>query len=971
MPGKVPEPCALLLPLLSLSLCLSLSPSAPPVAPRPRPPSVTRPEASNDTHAADAAAATQGPTPTPRPKPKPRPRPPSQATSSGSSAPTTPEPMATTAPQPTIPEQPPASESPSHSHSPAPDTAADLNPTPIEVPTPAEPVAAPPTTLDGGEDDDDDNYELPDPILSSPGRGMAAPPAAAQDGDDEEDNSYEYCDTAGLPINPSVAPSSLPADEDEEGDDANDYDNLDEQGDTLPPLPPRRVEPVPEVPSRASRPKLTPEPKILVRKDKRSTRLPPRPSKPPPSTPASTTVTLVTDGTPPPRPPKSLPADADPAPIASNRRTPPKLPNTAVSARRPHGEDSDTDDDMDNYDEADEMFRGKNQLAQIRVDHSSNTYLEPQQGQEEVYVAKKRESAICRTDSMASNATATSGGGESNPGSTAPELPQPYAKADTDEEEGEPQASAAASTGLSGIAEAPAGSGGEGEGEGEGAADVFASGSKPQASTGATPAPAQATKKPPTRKRSGGGLFRRKKSEAVPEISEEDRALLDECKARTETCGQGRVTKAPPASSLHETFLPIALGERLEILEMSRGPSGVWVCRNANKAVGFVNNQNVEMDVSSVRLLLEAVPKPAKLETTVEGLPLDMKGSVVGVAVLSPEEMAKHRERHQAPAAVAKTSTDAAPAPGTDRDVASASSSAPPGAETGADIDESAPLPVYESLENPTDDAQIYDTADHVSREPTMYADADALALDSSVYAAANDMSDEEEGPASPTPQPSLPPRPSPRAPALPPPRGSQENIRRVPADTRPVDGDIYESVETEAEPSNDQAARKRSLSPQPDVYESVDLEGPGSGAAETETDAVYESMDTEQATHGAGDEKDPAIYESMETAEGGPSEVTAASDTQPDPTSNMLVSEDGEIYEDMSDANVPNSTLPPSEAEVLDALNEGDEVYTAMDEAPVTLRKRYEVVSTTEREGTESPPPVPPPRRESKDSVV
>jgi hypothetical protein len=44
---------------------------------------------------------------------------------------------------------------------------------------------------------------------------------------------------------------------------------------------------------------------------------------------------------------------------------------------------------------------------------------------------------------------------------------------------------------------------------------------------------------------------------------------------------------------------------------------GFWICRNATSEVGFVSTKHVQLDPSSVRDLLEAIPKPARVCFTV------------------------------------------------------------------------------------------------------------------------------------------------------------------------------------------------------------------------------------------------------------------------------------------------------------------------------------------------------------------
>eukprot|EP00045_Choanoeca_perplexa_P009870 m.97214 g.97214 ORF g.97214 m.97214 type:complete len:224 (+) comp15058_c0_seq44:1715-2386(+) len=91
-------------------------------------------------------------------------------------------------------------------------------------------------------------------------------------------------------------------------------------------------------------------------------------------------------------------------------------------------------------------------------------------------------------------------------------------------------------------------------------------------------------------------------------------------------------------------MLTITPGRSVDIVCMDRpSPKGFWICRNAEGEVGFVSTQYVQLDPSSVRDLLEAIPKPARRTMSEEGLPLDMKGSSLAVTIISPEEFDRQK----------------------------------------------------------------------------------------------------------------------------------------------------------------------------------------------------------------------------------------------------------------------------------------------------------------------------------------
>eukprot|EP00045_Choanoeca_perplexa_P009872 m.97338 g.97338 ORF g.97338 m.97338 type:complete len:114 (+) comp15058_c0_seq55:1715-2056(+) len=65
-------------------------------------------------------------------------------------------------------------------------------------------------------------------------------------------------------------------------------------------------------------------------------------------------------------------------------------------------------------------------------------------------------------------------------------------------------------------------------------------------------------------------------------------------------------------------MLTITPGRSVDIVCMDRpSPKGFWICRNAEGEVGFVSTQYVQLDPSSVRDLLEAIPKPARVSAVI------------------------------------------------------------------------------------------------------------------------------------------------------------------------------------------------------------------------------------------------------------------------------------------------------------------------------------------------------------------
>lgn len=77
--------------------------------------------------------------------------------------------------------------------------------------------------------------------------------------------------------------------------------------------------------------------------------------------------------------------------------------------------------------------------------------------------------------------------------------------------------------------------------------------------------------------------------------------------------------------------------------------------------MGFVKMTGVTIDPLSVLESMNTVPKPAKMDTTAEGLPLDMRGSSIAVSILAPDEL-KAAVASQRPPAPKETKPAAATA---------------------------------------------------------------------------------------------------------------------------------------------------------------------------------------------------------------------------------------------------------------------------------------------------------------------
>eukprot|EP00055_Hartaetosiga_balthica_P002418 m.3911 g.3911 ORF g.3911 m.3911 type:complete len:667 (+) comp2146_c0_seq1:84-2084(+) len=114
-------------------------------------------------------------------------------------------------------------------------------------------------------------------------------------------------------------------------------------------------------------------------------------------------------------------------------------------------------------------------------------------------------------------------------------------------------------------------------------------------------------------------------------------------------------------------FLPIKQGEKLSILEMTKCPSGTWVCKNAAGHVGFVNTNEVSMDPMSMRGFLDVIPKRMDVpQTNKEGIPLVAKSNASAVQILSTEEcQTKARELTQ----IMKRTTEASSTPTGEKEV--------------------------------------------------------------------------------------------------------------------------------------------------------------------------------------------------------------------------------------------------------------------------------------------------------------
>eukprot|EP00045_Choanoeca_perplexa_P009869 m.97083 g.97083 ORF g.97083 m.97083 type:complete len:870 (+) comp15058_c0_seq32:188-2797(+) len=571
----------------------------------------------------------------------------------------------------------------------------------------------------------------------------------------------------------------------------------------------------PPLPSRSGRGKLNT--KLIVKSRKAGGTMPPRPMRAPPATPGLAQSSQGTGKAPMPLPTEDSNDqndnddndDENDNDVAVTTTTEMGLPAAVDDGAASNGNISD--EDVDNYDEADEVLKSPLQAAV--ADNSNTTYLTPQSGQEEVYAENKRESLATDPVLPARRNTPVSqdGGATQEAKSAAPVVPKPYSKlklGSGDEDEDKPR-------GLPGAAEAIAVAKGKGK------------------------------------KKKGRGLFgRRRSSDTGTGLDEEAMQLLTTYDSNSPVVGKALVSQGITRDQAG--MLTITPGRSVDIVCMDRpSPKGFWICRNAEGEVGFVSTQYVQLDPSSVRDLLEAIPKPARRTMSEEGLPLDMKGSSLAVTIISPEEFDRQKLERDA-----KREAQQQEKAAQDNAVAGVEAALPSVAEEESDVfgppttETAEPQATYEAVDDAGE--ALYATADEAlldqQRPATTLQPAEEL------YA----EPEQEEPDVVATPNADI----STISPALPPPR-LQPKL--------PEEGEMYavptnEQGELYAVPTNEQS----------DLYEAP----------------TNEPIDPTLTTVAATPADDQEVY--------------AVPTNEPEAEAVSPAGQEQDIYEDMADAHVP-----------------------------------------------------------------
>eukprot|EP00730_Choanoeca_flexa_P016709 TRINITY_DN7955_c0_g1_i2.p1 TRINITY_DN7955_c0_g1~~TRINITY_DN7955_c0_g1_i2.p1 ORF type:complete len:1083 (+),score=287.04 TRINITY_DN7955_c0_g1_i2:131-3250(+) len=563
----------------------------------------------------------------------------------------------------------------------------------------------------------------------------------------------------------------------------------------------------------------------------------------------------------PSRPAAPLPADADNASDAGNKlsigKAPLPLPTDtdnsiadnstpaeAYGALPPKAADGNisSDDEFGNYEEAEKT----GPMAAIKADHSHETYLSPQSGQEEVYADNKRNSMrktqtaptpgelveeaippVPKRTSTPPSLPSPSSDGQSTP----PVVPKPYLETVEDE--------AATPRGLPGAAEAIA--------TAKGKAKV-------------------------KRKKSRGLFGRRRASDRDNELDDEAMQLLSGYSASSPVVG--KATAGQEVARDQPGMLNVRPRQTVDILCMDRPcPQGYWICRNSAQEIGFMLTKHLNLDPTSVSDLLAAVPKPKKRTTSEEGLPLDMKGSSLAVTIITEEEFDRQkRERDeklkaQQPKNEPSSPTADAPKPAASEPKPAATDPTPAAIDPRpAAAAPSAEGETYEAVDDP--EPSLYATADEVQPatvtvQPSedLYASADGPPPTMNVNPGGSQGPDELYAEAE-----EAPPTANPGGPRLPPPR-------LEPKDTF-YEGDTY------AVPTNEEDGGG-------DVYEPPPEQTGGEVYAvptNEEQGEVYEDLTNEPAVVVADDQE---IYEDMADAHVPPqrrSDVYTEMELQPEP---------------------------------------------------------------------------------------